>query len=62
MQEFVTRHTPGKKKVEMVLISEGGSRRITPFLSIEMQADDKIRPNDGVHQAGPVSDLADPIK
>ena len=62
MQEFIARHIPREEKVEMVLIGEGRSRGIAPLLGIEMQADDEIGADHGIHQAGSVSDLADAIK
>ena len=48
--------------MEVILIGEGWSRRITPLLGVKVEADHKIGSDTRVDQRGATADLSDPVK
>ena len=60
--ELLARHRPREKEVEMVRLGEGGVVGITPFLRIEVEADDEVGPDLLVHESGAVANLPDAVE
>ena len=46
----------------MVRLGEGGVVGITPFLRIEVEADDEVGPDLLVHESGAVANLPDAVE
>jgi len=62
MEQFRTRHGTTEEKVKMILIGENGMPGVSPFLGIEVEADDQIGADHPVDQASAITDLPDTVK